>query len=125
MITRFVVLLALAPICAPPQDGEMGEARKYRILYAGLKGDAREERFVKLLKERFDKVDSIGLQSLSAEAANGYDVVVADWGRRYKGKGFSSENSPKLQLSPNFARPIVMIGAVAGEIQRRTKINWL
>lgn len=125
MIARIAAVLAIAPVLAFPQADEMGEARKYKILYAGLQGDPREERFVKLLKERFDKVDSIGLQSLSAEAANGYDVVVADWGRRYKGKGFSSENSPKLQLSNNFSRPIVMIGAVAGEIQRRSKINWL
>jgi len=125
MVARLALLLFLAPICAPPQDDEMGEARKFKILYAGQTGDDREDRFVKLLRERFDKVDSISLQKLSAEAANGYDVVVADWGRRYKGKGFSADKAPRAKLSPNFSRPIVMIGAVAGEIQHWSKINWL
>jgi hypothetical protein len=125
-MSRFAVLLLLPVLLGSAQDQEeMGEAAKLKILYAGKPCDVREERFLKLLRSHFLKVDAISLWELSPAKAGGYDVVVADWGRRYKRGGFSSEEGHRFQLSPDFVKPVVMIGAVGGEIQHHTKLDWL
>lgn len=126
-LSLLLALLVLTPAASPvrpsPQDS-LGEAAKFKILYAGKKGDPREKRFAAFLKERFDQVDTMDLEKLTAAAAAPYDVVVADWGRRY-GRAGDLERGPKLQLGSDFSKPIVMIGAVGGEIQRHTKFDWL
>ncbi len=125
---RLAILAALlvAASAAPPQESPLGEAAKCRILYAGKPGDVREQRFVKLLKSHFARVDSIDLSHLSADKAADYDVVVADWSRRYgKSGGFTSGSGPSANLNADFSKPIIMIGAVGGEIQRHTKLDWL
>jgi len=122
MLARIALLLAIAPLCAPPQDKEMGEARKYKILFAGKRGSEREKRFIQLLLPKFGRVDAISLEQLDARSAAPYDVVVADWERRYAHGGYQ-EKKPRLKLDENFSKPIVMIGAIAGEIQKRSKID--
>src|SRR5262245_27579203 len=124
-----LALLAILPLLlsgASPQENTLGEASRYRILYAGKPGDPREAQFVELLKSRFTHVKSIDLNQLSSASAKDFDVIVADWTRRYGGKGeFKSDRQPRLALNGDFAKPIVMIGAVGGEIQQHTKLDWL
>jgi len=55
-----------------------------------------------------------------------FDVVVADWHRRYLEKGYDAGRRHDMQLPRDFAKPVVMVGAVAGELVRPwSKINWL
>lgn len=117
-------ILLLAP-ATPRQDNPLGDAAKYKILYAGKTGDVRENRFVKLLKAHFAHVDSIDASALSPGKAAAYDVIVADWQRRYDRGGGFSDAGFSVSLPGDFSKPIVMIGAVGGEIQRHTKLDWL
>jgi hypothetical protein len=125
-MVRIALLFAvlIAGPAARPQENALGEAAEYRILYAGKSRNVREERFLKLLKSHFARVDTIDLTQLTPLKARDYDVVIADWERRYKGGVFKNEPYG-LQLDATFSKPIVMIGAVGGEIQRHTKLDWL
>ena len=83
-----------------------------------------------LLRPWFAQVDAIGLGELSTKTAAPYDVVIADWRRRYSPEGelvgeSGSFPSSKGRLGESFTKPVIMIGAVAGEIQRGSKIDWL
>ncbi len=119
------LLVAAQRAASGPQDPDLGPAREYRVLYAGQPGGEREARFLEFLRRWFSRVDSISLEKLDSKAAASHDVVIADWGRRYVDGKYSSASTPRGKLGEDFARPVVMIGAVAGEIQHRTKINWL
>ena len=123
---RLTLLAALATLTPPAQqEFPLGGAAQYKILYAGKPGDVREKRFVALLKTHFAKVDSISLSELNADKAAPYDVIIADWSRRYtKDSGFHGRGAG-ANLPQEFSKPIIMIGAVGGEIQRHTKLDWL
>jgi hypothetical protein len=130
-----IVLLALSgasqdpALPSKPPVAANDAKQPLSVLYAGAPGTEREKSFVALLKEHFAKVETIALGSLSMKTAAPFDVVVADWRERYayvdgKAKqlpGFSSS----FGLDDGFTRPIVMIGAVGGEIARWSKIGWL
>jgi hypothetical protein len=116
-----LLLVAFLVGFAFPQDKEMGEARKYKILFAGKRGSDREKKFVQLLLPKFGRVDAISLEQLDSRAAAPYDVVVADWDRRWA-HGDYQDKKPRVQLDDAFSKPIVMVGAIAGEIQKRSKI---
>lgn len=123
-----VLLLSFAAGAAAAQTREeLGEHSRLAILYAGDHGSAREKAFVEFLRPLFAKVDAIDLANLDPKSAAAYDVVIADWKRRYpraEGQGF--ESAPG-SLTAEFTKPIVMIGAVGGEITRglRPKLDWL
>ena len=71
-------------------------------------------------------MDAIALGELSTKAAKPYDVVIADWRRRYSSEGeYIRDSSSNGRLPDGFSKPVIMIGAVGGEIQRRSKIDWL
>ena len=117
----FLVLLA----AGPPQGAKegLGDAKKYRILLAVKRGSEREARFGQFLSKHFAKVDSISLEQLNSKTAEKYDVVIADWERRYAHGGFQ-EKKPKIRLDAEFSKPVIMIGIVGSELQRHTKIQW-
>lgn len=134
MSAPLVLAISLAaPLAAdaPPASEDLGPAREYRILYAGPSGTDREQAFLDFLRGWFARVDAIDLKRLTPDAASDYDVVVADWKRRYSPDGgFASDDgssfpSARAGIGPEFTKPIVMIGAVAGEIQHHSKIDWL
>jgi hypothetical protein len=98
------------------------------ILYAGCPGTDREKDFVALLTQHFAKVETASLTSISMKTAAPFDVVIADWRERYKyvdGKATEYVGGPAFTLDPSFTKPIVMIGAVGGEIAPWSKIGWL
>lgn len=124
----FLVSLCLAFSVGRAQDAseDLGAAKELRILYAGDSGGEREQGFLELLRPWFATVDSIPIRELSQESARAYDVVVADWRRRFSAEGgFDSESSIPLQLGFDFDKPIIMIASVGGQIPAESKITWL
>ena len=72
------------------------------------------------------QVEAIALKDLDEERAAKFDVVVADWHRRYGEAGYQGGEGHGLKLGRDFKRPVVMIGAVGGELVRDwSKLNWL
>ena len=121
--TAAVLMVAAAQEPATkPQD--LGPAAEYKILFAGDKEGPREIPFVELLRRHFKKVDSIPLKELNPKTAAPYDVVIADWKRRYVDGKYASARPP-CALEKTFSKPIIMIGAVAGDIQHDSKLDWL
>ena len=126
MLVAVSALLLAAPAPRAPQDAKQPLA----VLYAGAPDGEREKAFVAFLQQHFAKVGTVGLEQLTPEAAAPYDVVVADWKRRYvpqaNGKvEFDSNAGHRYALPRGFTKPIVMLGAVGGEIAPWSKIGWL
>jgi hypothetical protein len=99
------------------------------VLYAGCPGTEREKNFVAFLRSHFARVESIVLGDVSMDTAAAFDVVVADWKERYKyvdgvAKGYAGGIS-SWSLPQRFTKPVVMVGAVGGEIVPWSKIGWL
>ena len=113
------------------QSGETGAPKQeLSVLYAGCPGSDRETDFVRFLREHFARVEATSLPRLTMDAARPFDVVIADWRPRYKyvdgkAKSYDSSLAPGAQLPVDFTRPVVMIGAVGGELARWSKIGWL
>jgi hypothetical protein len=119
--------LALFALLLPQsaKDREaLGDARKLKILIATKRGHARETTFGVFLQRYFAKVETISLEQLTDKIAAPFDVVIADWERRYAHGGYQDNKKPKLRLAPEFSKPLIMVGMVAGEIQRHTKIGY-
>src|SRR5688572_13018785 len=102
----------------------MGENRKLKILIAGKLKSERTGRFGALLQRHFAKVDAINLDQLTEKAAAPYDVIVADWERRNAHGDYQHDKRPKYSLPRGFTKPIILVGVIAGEIQRQSKITW-
>lgn len=123
---RLAVLLALLAVSLPPQSGKdkdaIAETKKLKVLIAGKAGTDRVVKFGQLLSRYFGKVDAISLEQLTPEAASKYDVVVADWERRYAHGGYQ-DKKPRFKLSENFTKPIIFVGVIAGEVQKQSKIT--
>ena len=96
------------------------------VLYAGDPDSPRTERFTAFLSPWVKRVESISLADLDAEAAAKFDVVVADWHRRYGEGGYQGGAPHGMKLGRYFKTPVVMVGAVGGELVREwSKLNWL
>src|SRR5262245_53408493 len=126
-----VLLIATAPLARPVAGpataaDDLGAARQSKILFAGFPGGEREQRFLAFLKPWFAQVDAISLKELDAKRAAPYDVVIADWKRFYADGAPGNEDRSGATLSRDFGKPILMLSAVAGEIQHHvSKIGWL
>ena len=116
-------LVAFALAQTPPQES-LGPAKALKVLYAGAPGAERTAHFMEFLKPWFAQVDSVGLAQLNSRSAAAYDVVIADWKRQYKDGNPEDFDAPAV-LNAAFTKPVIMLGAVAGTIQRHSKIDWL
>jgi hypothetical protein len=131
MRSQLLLSLALLGACAPtfkPHEYDLGDASKLKILYAGALQTDRGKAFVAFLRESFATVDAIGLDKLDVKAAAPYDVVIADWKRRWGATGFDATNQshpPDLVLERGFTNPIVLLAGLAGTIRQPTKIGSL
>lgn len=126
--------LSLAPLCSPgpqlPSDTSRDPVQPLSVLYAGSLSTARAKAFAQWLSQRFSRVETLELAELTQAKAHGFDVVVADWKRRYvKGADgnveFDAHVQQHYELPADFSKPVVMIGPVAGEIAPESKIGWL
>jgi hypothetical protein len=125
----FVLSMPVAP--ALSQEATQQPKQALAVLYAGCPNTDREKAFVAFLEENFTKVESMSLEKLTLEQAKPFDVVVADWKGRYKigpdgtAGMWDAESGHRAQLPKDFTKPVVMIGAVGGELARWSKIGWL
>lgn len=111
---------AAPAVASPPQ------LKTLSVLYAGDPESPRTERFTAFLTPWVKQVEAISLKDLDEERAAKFDVVVADWHRRYGEGGYQGGEGHGLKLGRDFKRPVVMIGAVGGELVRDwSKLNWL
>ncbi len=109
----------------------LGEARKIKVLYAGVQGGSRETAFVELLKANFDTVGVIDIVELSTSTAAEYDVVVADWKSMYGKDGYPASEAEgsieacRAHLPADFIKPVVAVSSVASSLMPRGKLDWL
>jgi hypothetical protein len=106
-----------------------------KVLYAGNPGSERAKDFVSFLEKHFVKVGTADFGKFREPEADAFDVVIFDWTSIYpRNKAGAIDNSagsitmpPAPQLSPNFAKATLLIGAAGGQVAgtRQLKINWL
>jgi hypothetical protein len=106
-----------------------------KVLYAGNPASDREKDFTSFLKKSFARVGTTDYRTFRESDAKDHDVIILDWTSIYprdeQGKikqessGLNSPTPP--QLSNNFDRPTILIGAAGGFAtnQSQLKINWL
>lgn len=111
------------------------ETINLKVLYAGNPDSDRAKDFMAFLQKQFTKATLTDFTKFNENEAKDYDVVIFDWSSIYPrdkdgkitkgGGGIKSPSAPVL--SPNFARPTVLIGAAGGDVagSRNIKINWL
>jgi hypothetical protein len=106
-----------------------------KVLYAGNANSDRAKDFVSFLEKHFAKVGAADFGKFREADAKDYDVVLFDWTSIYpRNKEGKIDNSagnitmpPAPQLSPDFAKATILIGAAGGQVAgtRQIKINWL
>ena len=85
---------------------------KLRILCTTSVKRGRTDDFVAFLSKHFVKVGTTDYKSFQEGAAEGYDVVIIDYGTTRPG-------SPVPNLSPGYARATVTMGVAGSEVGRR------
>lgn len=116
MQKRSVLAAALATtaICLwTPQGAEAVEAARekiaLRVLYVGEPNTDREKDFVGFLEKHFTKVGKADLEKVEVKDAEGFDVVVMDYGGlTIKGNAIVT---PRMALDRYYSRPVMTIGA--------------
>ena len=128
MLTPFIAILSVVG-CSLPALGDafpLGEHRALKVLYAGVEGTPRFDAFTEFLRAQFDGFAAIDATKLDAAAAAPFDVVVVDGKRLYPmDPQKPSIDQVECSLPVDFSKPIVMLGAMGGHVQRHTKLDWL
>ena len=127
-----IALVALAFLGLTARGSEKADLK---VLYAGNVDSPRAKDFTSFLEKHFAKVTAFNLGKLRDADARGYDVVLIDWTSIYpRDKDGKIDNGkqglsmpPPIQVSRDFDRPTVLIGAAGGKFceGRDLKINWL
>ena len=113
-----------------PTAAALARKEPLAVLYAGEPGSEREARWLAFLRAECARAESVDLRKLTPGAAADFDVVVADWSRRYvagaDGKyEFDSDSGHGATLPSALEKPVILLGAVGGEVARASKIGWL
>ena len=129
--------LAVAALALLGPDAPAAEKANLKVLYAGNVDSPRAKDFTSFLEQHFVKVTPVHLGKLRDADAQGHDVVLIDWTSIYPrdkdGKISRGDQAagismpPAAQLSRDFDRPTVLIGAAGGQFSqgRDLKITWL
>jgi hypothetical protein len=129
-----IAVASLALGCPVAHDVEKANLK---VLYAGNADSPRAKDFTSFLEEHSFKVTPMDLGKLRDADAKGYDVVIVDWTSIYPrdkdGKINRGDEAPGMsmppaaQLSREFDRPTILIGAAGGTFTQGSdlKINWL
>ena len=106
-----------------------------KVLYAGNPGSDRTKDFKEFLERYFTSVAVVDFRQFEEAQAADHDVVIFDWTTIYardaEGKILQDQNGitmpPAPQLSRDFDRATILIGAAGGQVAGRLdlKINWL
>lgn len=130
LAAALVTLLMTSSLAA--NDGV--ERIDLKVLYAGNPDSERTKDFVEFLKEHFVQVGTTDYSAFRENEAVGYDVAIFDWTSIYPrdadgkidyGGGSISSPTPP-QLTREFSRPAILIGAGGGALCNRLNIaiNW-
>jgi len=97
---------------------------KLRILCTTSVKPGRTDDFVAFLSKHFVKVGTTDYKSFQEGAAEGYDVVIIDYGTKgydvvIIDYGTTRPGSPVPNLSPGYARATVTMGVAGSEVGRR------
>jgi hypothetical protein len=92
-----------------------------RVLYAGHPQTPRMKDFVEFLEKSFVKVGQGDLDAFRERDAEGYDVVILDYGE-LKIIG-NSIYSPKVPFSERYSRATVTIGATGALVSDSLKLK--
>jgi hypothetical protein len=130
-----VLTTVLAALAVSGPSASAAEKIDLKILYAGNPGSPRAKDFISFLGRHFARVGETNYEKFKPAAARGFDVVIFDWTSIYpRGKDgkitpkFTNLHSPTSpNLSGDFDRPAVLIGAAGGSLagRLRLKIDWL
>jgi hypothetical protein len=82
---------------------QTADRQPLRVLYAGQPDHSRTQEFVSFFGDHFAKVGVVDVRQLSAETAEGWDVVVMDLPADYA-------HQREIRLREGFDRPTVLVG---------------
>lgn len=103
--------------------------RATKVLYAGWPQGSREAAFRAFLERHFDTVQVMDLAKLTKAAAESFDVVIADWSSQYGKDGYPKrENSlfsAPIDLTDDFAVPVIAMDYVSSNLRSNRKLDWL
>ena len=123
MLSTICVSLALGLV---PQDPAQAPARQpLSVLFAGEAGTERDAAFLKFLRERFDKVESIPAAELLASKGKDFDVVIADGTTSMKDNRLEMKGCTKLEFPADWTKPTILIATAGKAVEKTTKIGWL
>lgn len=125
------VLICLATFQAEHLPATADELTDLKVLYAGNPGSERAHDFCSFLKTRFTQVESKDFQTLTDDAANGYDLVIFDWTSIYPRDrlGHLLPLDPSVtwpsppKLSATFHRPSILVGAAGGVLASSLRLK--
>jgi hypothetical protein len=130
--SALVALALLSPVA------QAAEKANLKVLYAGNVDSPRGKDFTSFLEQQVAKVTPVDLSKLRDADAQGHDVVIVDWTSIYprdKDGKITRDNEkslgltmpPAMQLSHDYDRPTVLIGAAGGQFSQRQqlKTDWL
>ena len=128
------VALVMLAVDSSLAGNENVEPIDLKVLYAGNPGSERTKDFERFLKKHFAEVATTDYAAFQESDADGYHVVIFDWTTIYprdaNGKIDNSVGSISMpkppQLSREFSRPTILIGAGGGALCNRLNIaiNW-
>ena len=101
-----------------------------KVMYAGKIGTARARDFGTFLRGRVAEVGTAEFATFRDRDAEGFDVVILDGDPADLDRASDKKTSTGLgwpELTPEFSRPTVLIGAMGGKFaqRRHLKLNWL
>lgn len=120
-------VLAVAVACAgllPAQQSS--EKLDLSVLYAGDVDHARTATWLEFLGRHVQRAEPIELIDLSSDTAADFDVVIVDSPSPFGEEGrFEMPQTP--ELTREFGKPTVLLGAAGGALLRSVKIklDWL
>ena len=129
--------VAVAALALLGSAAHAAEKANVKVLYAGNVDSPRAKDFTSFLAKHFVQVTPVDLRKLRDADAQGHDVVLVDWTSIYPrdkdGKISRDKQAPSMsmppavQLSRDFDRPTILIGAAGGQFSqgRNLKIDWL
>jgi hypothetical protein len=110
---------------AAAEDPEAQSQLDVRVLYAGDAEAERTEDWREFLGPRVAAFEAIDRADLSAETAEGFDVVIVDAPSPYHDDGVTIPDGAPLDLE--FSRPTILMGAAGGATlgPLGIKLHWL
>ncbi len=114
------VVFSLCPLL-PARAGENAPAAEpkidLRVIYFGYLDTTRAKDFTEFLQNHFNKVGQGELEAFQEKQAEGYDVVILDYGELKIVK--DRIQMPKNMVGRQFSRPTVTIGATGAMVSGR------